>query len=430
LKKLRIAAFGFRSMPLRPGCAGADKFALELLPRLAARGHDVVAYNRLYPGQESLGDEHAGVRLRHFRTTGLKGFDTLLHSAKACWDILRNDTGDIVHIQNGGNSIFALVLRLFGKKVFLSQDGADWKRDKWPWYGKIYLWLSSYLTAFAANAVIFDNVFCRRQFEQRFNRRYDFIPFGSEVDARAADESILIDLGLQPGGYFLFVGRFIPDKGLQYLVPAFEQLETDKKLVLVGGSPNPSDFEREIMSTTDPRILFPGFVYGTKVHALMMNAYAYVQPSDIEGLSPVVLENMGLGTPVICSDIEENRYVVADTGVLFRHGNVDDLRCQLRWALQSPRQLRENAARARQRAGEHFSWDRVTEAHEIVFGGGPSPYNTMDVPAQQVDAYKSPASTRSVPTKCAVTGCAPAHTAIAGQVEEHTTVDHDSHEAA
>ena len=49
---MRIAAFGFRSIPPREGCAGADKFASELLPRLARLGHDVIAYNRLYPGQD------------------------------------------------------------------------------------------------------------------------------------------------------------------------------------------------------------------------------------------------------------------------------------------------------------------------------------------------------------------------------------------
>ncbi len=392
---MRIAAFGFRSIPLRPGCAGADKFALELLPRLAARGHDVVAYNRLYPGQEPLGDAYAGVRLKSFRTTKLKGFDTLLHSAKACWDILRNDTGDVIHIQNGGNSIFALVLRLFGKRVFLSQDGVDWKRDKWPWYGRVYLRLSSYLTAFAPNRVIFDNVFCRREFEQLFGRRYDFIPFGSEVNDEAVDQSVLAEFGLAPGEFFLFVGRFIPDKGLQYLIPAFERLETDKKLVLVGGSPNPSGFEQQIMSTHDPRILFPGYVYGSRVHALMKNAYAYVQPSDIEGLSPVVLENMGLGTPIICSDIEENRYVVADTAVLFRRGDIDDLLRQLRWALESPGRLRENAVRAQRRAKEYFSWDKVAEAHEIVFGGGRSPYDRIDSSVQRTHSTP-PARSASV----------------------------------
>lgn len=365
---MRIATFAFRSIPLRPGCAGADKFALELYPRLVARGHRVVAYNRLFKGEQPLGEEYKGVITKNFYTpTRKKGFDTLLHSVKATWDIIANNTADVVHMQNGGNSPFAVVLRLFGKKVFLSQDGVDWKRDKWPWYAKAYLWLTQYLTASAPHGVIFDNIFCKAEFEKKFRKTYDFIPFGSEVSEADLDESILAELGLKRGEYFLFVGRFIPDKGLQYLIPAFERLKTDKKLVLVGGAPNPSDFERKAMSTKDPRIMFPGFLYGPKTHALMKNAYAYIQPSDIEGLSPVVLENMGLGTPIICSDIVENKYVVADTGLLFEKSNTEDLLIKLEWALANPEAMAENGRRGRQRALAEFSWDAVTEAYERVF---------------------------------------------------------------
>lgn len=364
---MRIAAYGFRSIPLRAGCAGADKFAAELLPRLAAMGHEVVAYNRLYPGDEPLADTYRGVKVRSFRTIRQKGFDTLYHSLKVTWDIIVNNTADVVHLQNGGNSIFALPLRLAGKKVFISQDGPDWKRDKWPWYGRLYLWLSSFLTAFAPTQVIFDNVFVRQDFQKRFKKKFEFIPFGSEVDADDVDTSILAELGLEPGSYYLFVGRFIPDKGLHYLVPAFERLVTDKKLVLVGGSPNPSSFERRIHSTQDPRIVFPGYVYGKRTHALMKHAYAYIQPSDVEGLSPVILENMGLRTPIICSDIQENRYVVGESGALFRKSDSDDLLRVLQWSLEHPDELAQMGEDGYRRASAEFSWDAVTHEHVRVF---------------------------------------------------------------
>jgi glycosyltransferase involved in cell wall biosynthesis len=365
---MRIAAFCFRSIFMRPGCAGADKFASELLPRLVARGHQVIAYNRLYPGEQPIGTEYKGVQVRNlYIPTVMKGFDTLFHGFRCVWDIIANDTADVVHMQNGGNSPFALILRLFGKKVFLSQDGVDWRRAKWPWYGRLYLWLTQYVSAFGPNAVIFDNVFCKEEFEKRFKRSYDFIPFGSEVTEEDLDTSILDELGLRQGGYFLFVGRFIPDKGLQYLVPAFEKLRTDKKLVLVGGSPNPSDFERKIRATKDPRIVFPGFVYGSKAHSLMKNAYAYIQPSDIEGLSPVILENMGLGTPIVCSDIQENRFVVGETALAFRKSDPDDLLKQLEWAIAHPEALDDMGRLGKERAGALFSWDTVADSHERIF---------------------------------------------------------------
>lgn len=388
---MRIAAFCFRSIPMRPGCAGADKFASELFPRLVARGHQVVAYNRLYPGEQPIGTEYKGVQIRNVYTpTAKKGFDTLLHGFRCVWDIIVHDTGDVVHMQNGGNSPFALILRLFGKKVFLSQDGVDWKRAKWPWYGRLYLWLTQYVSAFAPTAVIFDNVFCKEEFEKRFDRRYDFIPFGSEVSEDDLDTSILDELGLEPGSYYLFVGRFIPDKGLQYLVPAFEKLRTDKKLVLVGGSPNPSDFERGIRATKDPRIVFPGFVYGKKTHALMKHAYAYIQPSDVEGLSPVILENMGLGTPIVCSDIQENRFVVGETAVTFRKSDPDDLLKQLEWTLANPDALAEKGRLGKDRASALFSWEVVADAHERIFS---------DIAAFRACEERGPATGGSAPAR-------------------------------
>jgi glycosyltransferase involved in cell wall biosynthesis len=365
---MRIATFTFRSLPPRPGCAGVDKVTMELHTRLAQRGHSVVAYNRLFPGEEPIGEEFHGVRTRNLYTvTRRKGLDSIIHSCKVCWDIVSRNTADVVHIHNTGNSPFGLLLRLFGKKVVLSQDGVDWQRGKWPWYGRLYLWLTVFITAYAPHRVVFDSVFYKSDFERRFRRSYDFIPWGSEVPEDALDESVLAELGLEPGGYFLFVGRFIPDKGLHYLVPAFEKLQTDKKLVLVGGAPNPAKYESEIMATRDPRILFPGFIFGGRNFALMKNAYAYVQPSDIEGLSPVILENMGLGTPLICSDIPENRFAVGETAVLFRQGDTEDLLAKLQWALDNPETMRRNGALGRSRARQEFAWSRCADAYERVF---------------------------------------------------------------
>jgi len=124
---LRIAAFGFRSFPPRRGSAGADKFAFELLPRLAARGHEVTAYARGYTG-EDIPPPHQfmGVNVITLRTFRRSGAEALWHSAQVTWDIIRHNRADIIHIQNGGNSPFALVLRLFGKKTFLSEDGNEW----------------------------------------------------------------------------------------------------------------------------------------------------------------------------------------------------------------------------------------------------------------------------------------------------------------
>ena len=369
MEKLRIAAFGgFRSIPPRAGGAGSDKFAVELYPRIAKRGHTLLAYCRTYPGDpEPAASTYEGVQLKYFKTVKKAGFDTLLHSCKATFDIIIHNRADVVHLHSGANSIWAIFLRLFGKRVIVSQFAMDWKRDKWPWYGKLFYRVSNYLTSWLPNKVAFDNIFTRDYFEKKFKKKFDFIPYGSEVPPIPDTIDVLGRLGLQKGEYFLFVGRFIPDKGLHLLVNAFPQVSTGKKLVMIGGSPNPNEYESEIKSVKDPRIVFPGYVYGDDTNILMKNAYAYIQPSLIEGLSPVILTVMGIGTPLICSDIPENTYITGKHARVFQSGNANSLKEAIDWSLSNADNHRHLATEGREDIRIRFNWESVADQYITLF---------------------------------------------------------------
>jgi glycosyltransferase involved in cell wall biosynthesis len=363
MEKLKIAAFGgFRAIPPKAGGAGSDKFALELYPRIVQRGHQVIAYCRIYSGEEGpRNKDYQGVELKYFKTVKKAGFDTLLHSMKATFDVIVNNRADIIHLHSGANSIWCVFLRLAGKRVVVSQFAMDWKRDKWPWYGKLFYRVSNYFTAYLPNKVVFDNIFTQQYFEKRFHKKYDMIPYGSEVPPIPEGSNILDRFNLKKGEYFLFVGRFIPDKGLHLLVEAFKGLTTDKKLIMIGGAPNPSEYESKIKSVSDPRIIFPGYLYGDDTNTLMKHAFAYVQPSLIEGLSPVILTVMGLGTPLICSDIPENIYITRDNAVLFKSGDAVSLKQAMEQALKDPEAIQQMAASGKADIQLRFNWESVCD---------------------------------------------------------------------
>ena len=174
---------------------------------------------------------------------------------------------------------------------------------------------------------------------------------------------ILDKLQLQPKKYFLFVGRFIPDKGLHLLIEAFEKLETSKTLVLIGGSPNASTYEGRIKSTLDKRILFPGYLYGDDTDVLIQNAFAYVQPSLIEGLSPMILTVMRLGTPLICSNIIENTFITNDNAIHFDSGDAGSLKEKLTYVLNNYDEVVNMAKRGQADVSTRFNWENVTDQY-------------------------------------------------------------------
>ena len=369
MTKLRIAAFGgFRSIPPKAGAAGSDKFAFDLYPRISKRGHSLIAYSRVYPNDKDvLHSEYEGVSIKYFKTIHKAGFDTLIHSAKATFDVIFNNTADVVHLHSGANSIWALFLRLAGKRVIVSQFAMDWKRDKWPWYGKLFYMISNYITAYLPNKVVFDNIYTKEYFEHKFSREFDFIPYGSEVKEVPNNIDVLVRIGLKPEEYFLFVGRFIPDKGIHLLIDAFKKLNTNKKLVLIGGSPNPSDYELEIRSVKNSRIIFPGYIYGDDTNILIKHAYAYVQPSLIEGLSPVILTVMGLGTPLICSDIKENTFITGENATTFISGDVTSLQGKLLYAINNPDIIKQKAISGLMDVKDRFNWEVITDSYIKLF---------------------------------------------------------------
>ena len=112
----------------------------------------------------------------------------------------------------------------------------------------------------------------------------------------------------------------MPEKGIRYLVEAFKNVRTDKKLVIAGGSSDTDSFMEELkeLAKGDDRILFTGFVQGAMLDELYSNAYIYTLPSDLEGMPLSLLEAMSYGNCCLVSDIPECSEVVEDKALIFK----------------------------------------------------------------------------------------------------------------
>ena len=115
------------------------------------------------------------------------------------------------------------------------------------------------------------------------------------------------------------------------------------------------------------RIIFAGYVYGDDTNILMKNAFVYIQPSLIEGLSPVILTVMGLGTPLICSDIVENKFITGNNATHFISGECNSLSEKIKYSLYNIEKLEKMAKIGKDDILSRFNWETITDQYIELF---------------------------------------------------------------
>jgi glycosyltransferase involved in cell wall biosynthesis len=369
VRPLRIAMIGQRGVPATFG--GIEHHVEEIGARLADRGHDVVVYTRTNYVERRV-RFFRGMRPRYLPTVSSKHLDAIVHSTLATLDASIRGA-DVVHYHAVGPGIPAMIPRAFSRaKVVLTVHGLDAERAKWRSGARAVLGLAQWLSARVPDETIVVSKDLQRHYRDRYGRGTTYIPNGVAPPERRPANEIARRFGLHGDDYVLFVGRLVPEKAPDLLVRAFGQVKTDQRLVVAGGSSFTDDYVRSLRSlvATDPRVIMPGYVYGTLLEELYTNASAFVLPSSLEGLPLTVLEAAAYGTPVVVSDIAPNAEVVGADGPGHRLVPVDDeaaLAAALRRVLSDPRAERTGAEALRQRVLACFRWEDAVTTTEAVY---------------------------------------------------------------
>ena len=363
-KKLRVAMFGQKHLS-REG--GIEIVVKELCTRMVRDGYQVTCYNRsghhVSGAEYDQETEYAGICQKSVPTIEKRGFAAVTSSAFAA---LYSAVGkyDVVHIHAEGPAFFAWLPKLFGKKVIVTIHGLDWQREKWKsgFASRFIRWGEKNAVRYADEIIVLSRG-VQDYFEKVYGRKTRFIPNG--VNRPEIREAALITekYGLSKDSYVLFLGRLVPEKGIRYLIEAFRQVKTDKKLVIAGGSSDTDSFTKELkeLAGDDDRIIFTGFVQGQILEELYSNAYIYTLPSDLEGMPLSLLEAMSYGNCCLVSDIPECAEVVEDKALIFKKSDVNDLKKKLQEACEKPEIVMKLKNQAADFICEKCNWDDVVE---------------------------------------------------------------------
>ena len=361
---MKIAILGTRGIPA--SYSGFETAAEQLAERLTGRGHEVVVYCRPHVVDQRI-RIYKGARLVHLPTVRNKYLDTFAHTLLSALHSARREQPDVALFFIAGNAPLCMVTRLAGIPTVINVDGLDSDRRKWPAAAKRYLRFAERHAPLWADECITDSHAVADVYEQRYGRRIGVVPYGVE-DPGHRGEGTLERLGLEPRRYILFVGRLEPENNPHVLVEAFARIPTSRtrgmKLVVVGGAPYADDYIRGVMRDGDPRVIFPGYVFGRGYWELQRHAYVFVAPTEVGGTHPVILEALAAGNCVLVNDHPPNVETVGDAGLYFSgSAGADSLTEQLGRLLDDPELVETYRSRARERA-RSYRWEAVTDEYE------------------------------------------------------------------
>ena len=362
--KINIAMLGHKRIPSREG--GIEIVVEELSTRMVKLGHQVTCFNRKghhVSGSEFDGSqvsEYKGVKLKQVWTLDKKGLAAMTSSLSAG---IKAAFGkyDVVHFHAEGPCAMLWIPKLFGKRCVATIHGIDWQRAKWGGFASKYIKFGEKIAAKYADEIIVLSEGVQKYFKDTYNRKTVFIPNGVNRPIIRKPQLIKEKFDLDEDSYILFLGRLVPEKGISYLIEAFKQIDTDKKLVIAGGSSDTDEFLLELKKITknDRRIILTGFVEGQLLEELFSNAYVYVLPSDLEGMPLSLLEAMSYGNCCVVSDIAECAEVVEDKAVVFQKSNVEQLKETLQHLCNHPEQVKMYKDFASNFICQKYNWDDV-----------------------------------------------------------------------
>ena len=365
-ERSKIAMFGHKRWS-REG--GVEIVVKELCTRMAQKGCEVTCYNR--SGHHVSGaeydsvdeTEYKGITQKYVPTIEKKGLAAVSSSFFAA---LCSAFGkyDVVHIHAEGPAFFSCLPKMLGKRVVVTIHGIDWQREKWQsGFGSKFIRQGEKNAVKYADEIIVLSKGVQEYFKETYGRETHFIPNGVNRPQIRKANLITEKFGLKKDSYILFLGRLVPEKGIRYLVEAFKNVKTDKKLVIAGGSSDTDSFMEELkeLAKGDDRILFTGFVQGAMLDELYSNAYIYTLPSDLEGMPLSLLEAMSYGNCCLVSDIPECAEVVEDKALIFKKSDVEDLREKLQDACDHPEMVMKMKNQAADFICEKYNWDEVVK---------------------------------------------------------------------
>jgi glycosyltransferase involved in cell wall biosynthesis len=176
----------------------------------------------------------------------------------------------------------------------------------------------------------------------------------------------LAKFGLNRKGYILYVSRLEPENNALGVIEAYNRLNTDMPLVIVGDAPYAQEYKARLRAAASKNVIFTGFQFGEAYEEFQSNCYCYVQATEVGGTHPALVESMSYGNCVIANGTPENLEVIGDAALSYPKNDFSKLSQILGEVIANADLVAKYGERAKARALSRYSWDAVVSRYETL----------------------------------------------------------------
>lgn len=353
----KLGIIGTVGVPARYG--GFETLVHYLIPNVNDR-FDITVYcsGKTYSKEEQQ-SEWKGAKL-HYIPLEANGIQSILYDL---WSILLAiKSQDVLLILGVSGCLFLPFIKLFSKKkVIVNIDGLEWKRAKWNYFAKKFLWLSEAVACRYADEIVTDNQILKEYVKIRYGINGNLIEYGADhVSKEKITRDDLVKYDFLGTDYAFKVARIEPENNLHVILKTFEKM-AHLPLVIVGNWNN-SNYGKKLKekySEYDHIYLLDPIYESKKLNVLRSNAKVYIHGHSAGGTNPSLVEAMYLGLPIISFDVIYNRVTTNNQGLFF--SNSEELEMHIRQISRIP--LNSIAKAMKNFAEKKYTWKIVSEKY-------------------------------------------------------------------
>ena len=271
-------------------------------------------------------------------------------------------------------------IRAIGGQLLVNPDGHEWLRAKWSLPVRKYWKFSEKLMVKHADLLVCDSKNIEKYMQEDYKQyqpKTTYIAYGTDTSPSSlkADDAKVRkwyqEKGVSENGYYLVVGRFVPENNYEAMIREFIKSKSKKDFVLITNVEQNKFYDQLLQETgfdKDPRIKFVGTVYDQELlKYIRENAFAYFHGHEVGGTNPSLLEALESTKLNLLLDVGFNREVGEDGALYWKK---DQLASVIDQAEQLDVQAIENLnQKSSKRISEAFTWEKIVTDYEKVFKG-------------------------------------------------------------